>query len=541
MDLLAESALRATVLAIAVAIFLRTFRVRTPRLIQVAWAAVAATMLAMPALLAWGPEIAVRPPRGTSVVLAPGTHGDTEQVEPAHRAAPPAPVAGDTSPWRTAALAVYLPGAAVLMLRLGIGLRRARAMRRQATASQGRLSHSRCVAPMTVGLLAPAVILPRDWVDWDPADLAAILEHEDEHVRHRDPLLLAMTLLNRAVFWFHPLAWWLHREVARRAEQACDAQVIARGHDVDRYSSCLLRFARHVSAARARVVPVSAAMLGAWLPQRLYLLAEQPSRVPTASRVAATGLACAAIAVACAMTTTAAAPEPGPALPGQAAGRRWQTHRTEHFELFHDGLTSEQIARATRDAEAAYVRLSEALRYDLPQSVPVILIDRGSNTPLLVDGARELAVRSGAPRRQVIIISTDSLARQTGIIVHELTHQFAFDILPQTSRTAPLLIEGLAEHLRGRWSADDRRQIREAATTGNMPPVATSAMNDRPWAHALFDFVRADYGEEGVRRLVFAMRKLTTVSEAVPVAFETTGNQFDRAFRDYVMATFAQP
>ena len=40
-----------------------------------------------------------------------------------------------------------------------------------------------------------------------------VLAHEGEHARQRDPLIVALALLNRAVFWFHPLAWWLESRV----------------------------------------------------------------------------------------------------------------------------------------------------------------------------------------------------------------------------------------------------------------------------------------------------------------------------------------
>ena len=50
--------------------------------------------------------------------------------------------------------------------------------------------------------------------------------------------------LNRAVFWFHPLAWWLERRLSALSEEACDAAVLARGHDPFAYSEYLLGLAR---------------------------------------------------------------------------------------------------------------------------------------------------------------------------------------------------------------------------------------------------------------------------------------------------------
>lgn len=88
-----------------------------------------------------------------------------------------------------------------------------------------------------------------------------------------------------------------------------------------------------------------------------------------------------------------------------------------------------------------------------------------------------------------MVISLESLDRRTGIIVHELTHQFAFDIEPGTSRDAPVLIEGLAEHQRGRWEEADLHRARVASAAGFIPSVAGLADSDRHLAHAVFDFV----------------------------------------------------
>jgi hypothetical protein len=108
-------------------------------------------------------------------------------------------------------------------------------------------------------------MLPDDWTQWSPAQLDAVLLHEREHARRRDPLIQWFALLNRAVFWFHPLAWWLERRLAALAEDACDAAVLARGHQPAEYCEYLLSLARAVKGAGARVEIVGAAMPGAFL------------------------------------------------------------------------------------------------------------------------------------------------------------------------------------------------------------------------------------------------------------------------------------
>ena len=106
------------------------------------------------------------------------------------------------------------------------------------------------------------------------------------------------------------------------------------------------------------------------------------------------------------------------------------------------------------------------------------------------------------------------------------------------SASAPLLIEGLAEHMRERWQAGDLREVRAAAATGAVPRAREPEINSRPWGHALFDFIRAEHGEEGVRRFLVALRSRGTVAQAVPMAFDTTHDNFDQAFQAYVIATF---
>jgi beta-lactamase regulating signal transducer with metallopeptidase domain len=537
MDILAESAVRITVLALGVALVLRVLRIRSPQRAHGAWTAVVGVMLVLPVFVAWGPEFAVPlVPSPTALgIMAPDTSDAAagELDTPAMTAATATADAQSRLTWVAASVAVYVAGVGVFLLRLAAGLRRARAIRRGAVEANGRLTHPRCVTPITVGIVAPVVILPADWASWDEAELSAVLAHEEEHVRRRDPLVAALTILNRAIFWFHPLAWWLQREIARLSEQACDALVISRGHDRTVYSACLLRFARRVSDAGGRIAPMATAMPGAGLQERLGMLACPPAARQSRSQLACATVACAALVVICAAAAPTAAPVQNvpSAAPGQVT---WLVQMSEHFEVLHDGLPADRLNDAIREAEAAYAQLSAALKYDIPRRVPIILVRRDRD----LSGIATL--QSGTPAGQRLVISLESLDRRTGIVVHELTHQFAFDIIPGTSRVAPVLIEGLAEHQRGAWSADDLRRTRDGVAAGAIPSVATIATTDRHWAHAVFDFVAAQHGSEGVRRLLFALRAHETLAPAVPMAFGVTPDQFDQEFRGYVMTRFGR-
>ncbi len=257
--LLLESAVRATLIAATIALVLNVMRIKTASARHAVWASVVVVMMLLPAWLAWGPKasLPVLPPAPMQTAVA-------LPVMDAPIAAPVATNSASTEPqpsawtWATFVLGIYLLGLVVLLIRLAIGTIRA-----------NRLTSASCVVPVTVGLLRPRVILPKCSPEWPQAQLDAVLTHEGEHARRRDPLFQWLALLNRAIFWFHPLAWWLERRISGLAEEVCDAAVLARGHDPRDYSEYLLDLARSVERAGARVEVVGMAMPGAFLSQRI--------------------------------------------------------------------------------------------------------------------------------------------------------------------------------------------------------------------------------------------------------------------------------
>jgi beta-lactamase regulating signal transducer with metallopeptidase domain len=193
---------------------------------------------------------------------------------------------------------IYVLGVLILLLRLAIGSLHARALMRRAQSEAGMLTSDACASPITVGWLRPAVILPTDWTQWSAAQLDAVLSHEGEHARRRDPLVQWLALLNRAIFWFHPLAWWLERRLSALAEEACDNAVLSRGHDPRDYSQYLLSLARSVLSAGRRVDALGMTMPGSSLPRRIpvILAGAKPQRI-SRIRIVSAGVACVAFSV----------------------------------------------------------------------------------------------------------------------------------------------------------------------------------------------------------------------------------------------------
>ena len=74
--------------------------------------------------------------------------------------------------------------------------------------------------------------------------MEAVLLHETAHLTRRDPLWQVLTDLIRALFWFHPLVWFVVIRLRLEAESACDRHVLASGIAPDRYAHYLLEIVK---------------------------------------------------------------------------------------------------------------------------------------------------------------------------------------------------------------------------------------------------------------------------------------------------------
>jgi TonB family protein len=291
LNLMAECFVRSSLIATGVGALLFLWRVRNARVRHTVWAGVVVWMLALPIWTAWGPRAAVRL---TNAAAAPTLSKPAAAQFISSRTQPkPLPVVWT---WQSSLAAIYLAGFCVLLSRLVIGAVRARVLFQRAERREGRLTSDSCSVPVTVGWLHPRVILPSAWQRWSKAQLDAVLTHENEHVRRRDPLVQSLALVNRAAFWFHPLAWWIERQLSVLAEEACDAAVLARGHDPFEYSEYLMEMARAMQQTGARLNFAGLTMPGASLPRRIRrILVDAPAPRLSHARAACIAVACTAV------------------------------------------------------------------------------------------------------------------------------------------------------------------------------------------------------------------------------------------------------
>ena len=86
------------------------------------------------------------------------------------------------------------------------------------------------IEPSVAGWWRPVLLLPAGITDsLTAAQLDALLTHELAHARRKDNLLAAVHMLVEALFWFHPLVWWIGAQLIKERERACDEEVLRRG------------------------------------------------------------------------------------------------------------------------------------------------------------------------------------------------------------------------------------------------------------------------------------------------------------------------
>ena len=160
-------------------------------------------------------------------------------------------------------LLVWLCGCATVLLRWAVRWRRIHAaMRGAAPLTEGRefralrriqqlagdrrplalLSSADRLEPGVFGIFRTALLWPAG-ISERLADgqLEAIMAHEVCHVRRRDNLAAAVHMLVEAVFWFHPLVWWLGARLVDERENACDEEVLRLGSAPQVYAESILK------------------------------------------------------------------------------------------------------------------------------------------------------------------------------------------------------------------------------------------------------------------------------------------------------------
>ena len=78
----------------------------------------------------------------------------------------------------------------------------------------------------TLGFLRPIIVLPLGFfTTLPPEQIEAVLLHEIYHIRRKDYLINLLTMTFEVLFFYHPLMWWLAKNICAERENSCDDQV----------------------------------------------------------------------------------------------------------------------------------------------------------------------------------------------------------------------------------------------------------------------------------------------------------------------------
>jgi beta-lactamase regulating signal transducer with metallopeptidase domain len=404
-------------------------------------------------------------------------------------------------------------------------------------------------APTVIGWMRPIILLPAAVLaNLTPGQIEALLAHELAHIRRRDYAVNVLQTLAESLLFFHPAVWWVSSRIRQEREHCCDDVVVELYGEPASYAEALAELA----SWRTRGAALAVGAADGPLLRRIRRLLRVPEDEPRAlSGIVVWSLG---MLVAGALLVLAS-----PSLQGsevgaatiQFASSDWRVRQSDHFDVLYPPDLDLHAERVAQDAERAYERVSLDLKHNLAFRVPVVLYHTTSEVEQAVQGRRAAPPHVGSsadPSRDRILLAVDQPAdRWFGLLTHELTHVFGFDIIPGES-TQPWILEGLAEYERGAWDPDDLVALRSAVRDNALPRITGWRPEDagrsprfvHAMGHAAFDYIESRWGKTGMRQFLFALRQAALKGgDPYEGAFRITRDEFDRGFEEHLRARFA--
>ena len=249
---------QSTLSAAAVAILAVVFRNARAAVRYGLWFAASVKFLVPFAVLAGLGRLlaaAIHPPAAPAAVFIARAAQPFAQLPSAQAAAPAAHAtitshAGAAPDLTPVFLGVWALGFAIVLVFWMARWARIRPLVRQATpvalaAPMPVLATPSMMEPGLVGLWRPVLLVPQALFDHlDRPAIEALVAHEACHYRRGDNLTAAIHMLVEALFWFHPMVWWIGGRLVQERERACDEAVVRAGHDPAVYAESLLECCR---------------------------------------------------------------------------------------------------------------------------------------------------------------------------------------------------------------------------------------------------------------------------------------------------------
>jgi uncharacterized repeat protein (TIGR01451 family) len=128
------------------------------------------------------------------------------------------------------------------------------------------------LSPLVWPIGVPTIVVPQDLLDiLTEPELRSILTHEFAHLRRKDHWVRWLEFVATAIYWWHPVAWFVRRQILQSEELACDAWVVGSNPATAKAYANALFQAVEVATGALRPAPVLASRVttGGDLKQRI--------------------------------------------------------------------------------------------------------------------------------------------------------------------------------------------------------------------------------------------------------------------------------
>jgi len=231
--------------------------------------------------------------------------------------------------------------------------------------------------------------------------------------------------------------------------------------------------------------------------------------------------------------------------------------QTEHFDVYYYDRERVAALDAARMAERGYAKLSKVLNHEFKERKPIILY--ASQSDFMQTNATEVSSEGTGgvtdfARNRAVMPFSGSYADFQHVLLHEMTHQFQYDIwsrgragggLQTLIAIAPPLwfAEGMAEYMSlGPINPETAMWLRDASLEGKLPTIKQMTADPYEYfpyrfGHALWSYIGERWGDEAVG----AILKGTLAGGIEPAFRRTIGltlDQLSDQWRDAVQKRY---
>ena len=232
----------------------------------------------------------------------------------------------------------------------------------------------------------------------------------------------------------------------------------------------------------------------------------------------------------------------------------WKIYHSTHFAIYFYDRDAVSLQKVASYAESAYDEISRALNFQIPKPINIIYYSTHSEfeqTNTLQEFIPEGIGAFALPTRNRMVLPVDLPDEKLEkLIAHELTHVFQFEIFfggnflrAYTSNTPQWLTEGMASYFGNDEDTKDEMVLRDAVLNDQVPEIAERQIYGffaYRFGHAVFEFMRTEWGPDGVRDFVFDYRGQLgpNLDRVLKRTFGISSEDFDIRFRRYLRRRF---